>query len=109
MECLIKKPTCFQSVKTNCIDLILTNKKELFKNSNILEVGISDHHSFIVTALNSQLIKGNAKIKLHRDYSFFQLEMFKGDLDRNLKCTTSFEYSLIIKAFSLGFSTIMLQ
>ena len=27
MECLIKKPTCFQSAKPNCIDLILTNKK----------------------------------------------------------------------------------
>ena len=27
MECLINKPTCFQSAKPNCIDLILTNKK----------------------------------------------------------------------------------
>ena len=27
MECFIKKPTCFQSAKPNCIDLILTNKK----------------------------------------------------------------------------------
>ena len=58
MECLITKPTCFQSAKPNCIDLILTNKKELFKNSNVLEVGISDHHSFIVTVLKNQLIKG---------------------------------------------------
>ena len=32
MDCLIKKPTCFQSVKPNFIDLILTNKKESFKN-----------------------------------------------------------------------------
>ena len=93
MECLINKPTCFQSAKPNCIDLILTNKKELFKNSNVLEVGISDHHSFIVTALKSQLIKGNAKMKLYRDYSSFQMEMFKADLDLNLKCTTGFEYS----------------
>ena len=71
MECLITKPTCFQSAKPNCIDLILTNKKELFKNSNVLEVGISDHHSFIVTALKSQLINGNAKMKLNHDYSSF--------------------------------------
>ena len=34
MECLINKPTCFQSAKPNFIDLILTNKKELFKNSD---------------------------------------------------------------------------
>ena len=93
MECLIKKPTCFQSAKPNYIDLIFTNKKELFKNSNILEVGISDHHSLIVTALKSQLIKDNAKMKLYRDYSSFRMEIFKADLDQNLKCATSFEYS----------------
>ena len=53
LECLIKKPTCFQSTSPSCIDLILTNKKEFFKNSNVFEVGISDHHSLIVTALKS--------------------------------------------------------
>ena len=72
MECLINKPKCFQSAKPNCIGLILTNKKELFKNSKVLEVGISHYHSFIVTTLKSQLIKGNAKMKLYRDYSSFQ-------------------------------------
>ena len=90
---MIKKPTCLQSAKPNCVDLILTNKKELFKNSNVLDFGISDHHSFIVTALKSRLIKGNAKVKLCRDYSSFQMKMFKADLDQNLKCTTNFEYS----------------
>ena len=93
MECLIKKCTCFHSAEPNCIKLILKNKKELFKNSNVLDVAISDHHIFIVAALKSQLIKGNAKTKLYRDYSSFQMEMFKADLDLNLKCTTSFEYS----------------
>ena len=70
-ECLIEKSTGFQYAKPNCIDLILTNKKELCKNSNVFEVGMSDHHSFIVTALKSPLIKGNAKIKLYLDYSSF--------------------------------------
>ena len=65
LECLIKKPTCFQSFKPRCIDLILTNKKELFKNNDFFEVGISDHHSFLVTASKSQLQKGNAKTKLY--------------------------------------------
>ena len=50
LECLIKKPACFQSTSPSCIDLILTNKKEFFKNS-VFEVGISDHHSLIVIAL----------------------------------------------------------
>ena len=32
-------------------------------------------------------------MKLYRDNSSFQMEMFKTDLDQNLKCTASFEYS----------------
>ena len=63
LECLIKKPTCFQSSNPTCIDLILTNKKEFFKNTDFIEVGISDHHSLIVIALKSLLLKGNAKTK----------------------------------------------
>ena len=35
LECLIKKPTCFQSSNPTCIDLILTNKKEFFKNTDV--------------------------------------------------------------------------
>ena len=31
-EVLINKPTCFQSANPTCIDLILANKKRLFKN-----------------------------------------------------------------------------
>ena len=69
LECLIKIPTCFQSKNPSYIDLILTNKKGLLKNSNVLEVGISGNHSFIITALKSQLVKGNAKTKLYHDYS----------------------------------------
>ena len=77
LECLIKKPTCFQSDGPSCIDLISTNKKEFFKNSNVLEVGISDHHCLIVTALRSQLVKGKAKTKLHRDYNLSNIKRFK--------------------------------
>ena len=54
LECLIKKPTCFQSSNPTCIDLILTNKKQIFKNTDVIEVGISDHHSLIVTAFKGK-------------------------------------------------------
>ena len=53
LECLIKKLSCFQCTSPKCIDLVLTNKKEFFKNSNVVEVGISDHHCLIVRALRS--------------------------------------------------------
>ena len=93
LKCLITKPTCFQPKNTSCIDLILTNKKDLFKNSNVLEAGISDHHSFIITSLKSQLVKGNAKTKLYRDYGEFNMNNFKPELDNQLKSGIITEYS----------------
>ena len=44
---------CFQSAHPNWTDLILTNNI-FFENSDVLEVRISDHHSFTVAALKSQ-------------------------------------------------------
>ena len=57
----------------------------LFKNSNVFEVGISDHHSFTITALKSQLVKGNTKTKIHCDYSEFNMDNFKVELGNKLK------------------------
>ena len=68
LEVLISEPTCFQSTNPTCIDLILTNQKGLFKNSNVLEVGIFDQYSFITTALRSQSVKGYAKMKMYRGH-----------------------------------------
>ena len=39
-------------------------------------------------------------MKLYREYSSFQMEMLKADLDQNLKCTTSFEYSDFQSSFT---------
>ena len=71
----------------------MTNKEELFKNFNVLEVEISDRHSFIITALKSQLVKGNVKTKLYRDYSEFNMDNFKAELDDRLKSGLVTEYS----------------
>lgn len=35
LECLTNKLTCFKSENLSCIDLILTNKKELLKHSEV--------------------------------------------------------------------------
>ena len=57
LESLINTPTCFQSEKPRCIDLILTNKNSLFKNSGTFEVGISDQHHLVLTSVRSQYIQ----------------------------------------------------
>ena len=102
LECLIKKPPCFQSSNSRCIYLILTNKKELFKKNDVFEVGISDHRSFIVAASKSQLLKGNAKTKLYRDYSSFSLDIFKEDLENSFKNNLS-QNTPIFEMFSWNF------
>ena len=78
---MIKSPTCFQSSKPTCIDLILTNTKELFKNSKTIEVSISDHHLLTLTSMRIQFIKGNPKAQFYRDYKSLNFESFNNDLD----------------------------
>ena len=93
LECLIKKPTCFQSSNPTCIDLILTSKKEFVKKTDVIEIGISNNHILIVTALKSLLLKANAKTKLYRDYDSFIIDRFQKDPDNNLKNNSITEYS----------------
>ena len=64
LECLIKKSTDFQSTNPNCIDLILTDKREFFENSNVLGVGISDYYSFTVKDFRSRIVKHVPKIDI---------------------------------------------
>ena len=61
LECFIGKPIWFKSENLSCMDFILTNKKELFKHSEIIQLKISDHLGFVATFIKSQLAKGNAK------------------------------------------------
>ena len=77
LECLLNKPICFQSENLSYIDLILTNTKDLFKYSEVIQVVIFDHHSFVVTSIKIQLVKGNAKIKIYRDNSKLNMYAFK--------------------------------
>ena len=44
-------------------------------------------------ALRSQLVKGNAKTKLYRDYNWFDVKLFKEDLDKNLKSNNTVDFS----------------
>ena len=99
LESLINKPTCFQSANPTCIDLILTSKESLFINSNALELGISDHHSFITTPLRTQVIKGNAEMKMIRDYKTFNIELFKREIGESLENHTTYDYSYFQNIF----------
>lgn len=87
------KPTCSLFENPPCIDLILINKKELFKHPEVNQVGISDHNSFAVTFLKSQFVRGNSKTKIYRDYSQFDMDAFKQNLGKNFRNRNICEYT----------------
>ena len=63
---LVKKPTCYQSNVSSCIDLILTSRKSSFKLSNTFETGLSDHHNLVCTILKSGGFKRAPIKKIYR-------------------------------------------
>ena len=64
---LIKEPTCFKSDYPKFIDLIITNRPSSFQSSGMIETGLSDFHSMIVTILKGGFIIRGPKIILYRD------------------------------------------
>ena len=99
LESLINTPTGFQSEKPRCIDLILTNKKSLFKNSKTFEVEISDHHHLVLTSMRSQYIQDNPKIKFYREYKYFNSESFNNEFNELLKSKKDINNSLFENIF----------
>ena len=79
---LINKPRCFQPNTPTCIDLILTNKKNLFKLSNTFGTGISSHHKLVSNILKSGTFKETPKMKIYKSYKKFELENFNRIFER---------------------------
>ena len=82
---LTKKPTCYQCNTPSCIDLILTNRKSLFKLSNTFETGLSDHQKLVSTILKSGYFKGAPIEKIYRSYKTFDVNNFKNTLKFELE------------------------
>ena len=99
IKILISSPTCFQSINPTCYDLLLTNQKDLFSNSNTCEVGISNQHHLVSTMLNKKNSKRNTKTLFYRDYKKFEENTFARDLTHELQITKNLFYSQFEKAF----------
>ena len=92
LDNLINLLTYYQSNDPKCIDLILTNEKNLFKLSDTFETGISDYHQLISTILKSGGFKRKPKEKIYRSYRQFSSKGFKKDLKFRLKQLTNSSY-----------------
>ena len=88
LENLIKEPTCFKGKNPTCIDLILTDQKQLFIKSKTFITGISDFHALTTGIMKLTYVKGNRKIKFYRDFKHFDNDLFQVDLENGLKNLT---------------------
>ena len=77
---LIKGKTCITKKHSSSIDVILTNKKRLFKNSGTIETGVSDFHKMVLTMLREQFKKLKPIQITYRDYRKFDQTQFLEDL-----------------------------
>ena len=81
LENLIKGPTCYKNPKNpSSIDVMLTNAKNSFQDSQTIETGLSDHHKMTVSVLKRYVKKKDPLVINYRNYKHFDENEFKNDL-----------------------------
>ena len=99
---LVKGPTCFKNpLNPSCIDLMLTNRPSSFKNTLIVETGLSDHHKMTVSVLRLFVPKQSPVCINYRDYKKFNAVNFSAELDMKLNNLTpvNIKYELFQSTF----------
>ena len=59
---------------------MLRNKTRFFKNSSVLETGVSDFHKMTLTVMRTHFVKQNPKGVYYRDYRKFSNSLFRNDI-----------------------------
>ena len=82
---LVKGPTCYKNpTNPSCIDLLFINRTGNYKQSIMVETGISDYHKLVVTVMKSFFKKAAPHIIKYRDYKTFDERLFRNELSENL-------------------------
>ena len=85
LDSLSNTPTCFKNpANPSCIDLLLTNSKNNFDETLVLESALSDFHKLVVSILKSYFKKEAPKVIIYRDYKCFDNEKFSNELENEL-------------------------
>ena len=98
IENLIKEPTCFKG-KPSLIDVMITNHKNYFKSTCLVDTGISDFHKLTAASMKTYLAKGPPRIQLYRDYKNFDKNFFKNDLKKRINSIKNRDYSIFEATF----------
>ena len=86
---LITEPTCFKSLQNPMsIDVILTNRGNLFQKSLCFGTGISDHHKLTIIVLKSRFKRLEPIEIKYRKYKKCDLSSFKSHLAQSLRVNT---------------------
>ena len=104
---LIKLPTCFQGERPSSIDVILTNKRRSFINSNTVITGLSDWHAMVTTMFRAHVKKIQPTQMKYRSFKHFNEDNFLHDLE---ECMQNRSFSNEIEPFenfSLDFKNIL--
>ena len=104
---VINGHTCFKG-KCPLIDLILSNRKFSFKNTQSFESSLSDHHHMAYTMLKTTFQKSEPKQFIYKDFKNFYFESFKNDLLEN-KVTCDRSYDEFVRKFTTVLSNHALK
>ena len=91
---LIKEPTSTR------INLTLTNKPRSFKNTYMIETGLSDFHKMIVAVMKMHFPKMKPQVVSYRKYKDFHNETFLDSLKHELNVQGQFLNEKGLDAFS---------
>ncbi|XP_048578931.1 uncharacterized protein LOC125560702 [Nematostella vectensis] len=79
LECLIKDPTRVTPTSDTLLDVILTNKPELFRASGVLNPEMSDHH-LVYGIMKERVSQHERKVVTFRSTKSLDVEKFNEDL-----------------------------
>ena len=81
---LVKDKTCFKNKDGTLLDVILTNRPNLFQKTVTTETGLSDCHKLVSTVFRSTFIKLPPKTVRYRSYKTYDKQNFLHELDQKL-------------------------
>ena len=89
----IKDKTCFKSLNNpSCIDILVANNKPSFKTSLAISTDLTDIHKMIVTVMNTNFTKSQAREIRYWNYNKFDYISLK----YKLRSECNVNYSLFL-------------
>ena len=78
LKSLIRQPTCYKSPSNpTCIYLILSNARQKFQSTWVLETGLSDFHLMTVTVIRKIFKKLRPRANNYKPYKHFSNEAYR--------------------------------